>query len=252
MLPPLPQKEEILEDLKWADWIQSAISVDFIRGNSISAIVEDVSLKRIDLGKSLRNILLLENAREVVESIFFIEDRPSSRQTYSVPVPLRRLAALRERDIGAGEILLLFAVEDSSSSFGGPIDSMIFEENWHVKQIRKADRRARMGGAKDSRYSSSRIAQKLFNIDPNFSQDLSVKLLNNFEEAVLCSFGTMENFWSNFRNEFLEREFSKVAGICFFDEDNFLLEFHRKDDVVLLGATQGCYRVKAANFAEGK
>lgn len=232
-------------DEAWTRWVDSAINFDRSKGEAISRIVADILSRRKEIGLRVREYLLCEHPEDFVLSCFSIAKRPQSLDTFVVPEPLRNVGSIREKGLGAGELLLLFMVPNAVWNPGKAIDAVLFNENWHIKQIRRNDRRAKMGGAKDTRYSSSNTAHKLYLIDSNFPQEVTNTALRLNRARIEESFGSIDDFWKIFRSEFIQREFSDVVGICFYDEDNNVVEFHEKQDVILVGATQGSYRVKA-------
>lgn len=232
-------------DDDWVRWIESAYQFDRAKGEAVNWVVENILKQRREIGIAVQECLLNEHPRDFVDACFSVVSPPKSLSTFSVPEALRSVGSLREKGIGAGEILLLFMVPNAVWNPGEAIDVVLFNENWHIKQIRKSDRRAKMGGAKDTRYSNSVVANRLHQINQNFNQDVTKTLLRLHASKITECFGSMDDFWTSFNEEFKEREFSNVVGICYFDEDNNVVEFHRKQDIILVGATQGSYRVQA-------
>lgn len=239
-----------VEDIQeaWKSWICNASFYNSSKTDLLLAKIEKIAVKRPHIAEKVKICILQENPQEFIGCAFSEKEISLFPNYVCVPRCFWGISALRDRDLGAGEILILFLFSQSDCFFGNTVDCSIFEKKWHIKQIKRRDRRGRMGESKKSSYAYSNVAKTLSQIDWSMSQEISPKLIQKFSSEICEKFGSINIFWEYFKGEFVQREFVDVEGICFFSEDSKILEFHPKDDVILLGAANGRYKISAAQL----
>lgn len=228
----------------WIGWLHEGFKIDPTKAELVRAVVSSLAMFDVMLAANVIDCILDWDQKEFLEACFLIKTRPKSLSFVSIPKPLLDIARIEGSyhgpPLGAGEVVLLFMVVDASCSFGGREDVSLMGEKWHVKKIKKG-REARMGTSAATCYGSSETAFKLSTIDREFANKITEELLEKHSKEIERIFNSIESFREELRREALAREFSTCVGICVFDPNCDVLEFHRKDDIECANSKQGRY-----------
>ena len=230
----------------WVEWLRVGFEVDPTKSELVRAVVSSLAMFDSRLAADVIDCILDWDQREFLEACFLLERRPESLSFVRILKPLLGIARIEGSyhgpPLGAGEVVLLFMVVDASCSFGGREDVSLMGEKWHVKKMKRG-RTARMGTSSVTCYGSSETAFKLSTIDREFANKITEELLDKHTESIERIFGSMKSFREELTREALTREFSACVGICVFDPNRDVLEFHRKDDIECANPKQGRYNL---------
>ena len=229
----------------WIEWLRVGFEVDRTKAELVRAVVSSLAMFDARLAADVIDCILDWDQKEFLEACFLLDRRPESLSFVTISKPLLSIARIEGSyhgpPLGAGEVVLLFMVVDASCSFGGREDVSLMGEKWHVKKMKKGRREARMGTSAATCYGSSETAFKLSTIDRDFANKITDELLERHEISIAHIFGSIESFREEFRKEALAREFSTCVGLCVFDPNRDVLEFHRKNDIECANSKQGRY-----------